>query len=114
MQILLTTSPDVLKFLSKKVKNFFIPNPADQSFETLNNFNHDCSNDVFFALSHGVHRGNLKMRTNDDREKFLKKLIEISKNIKFDTFGINNIQPIWADQYFKTLNDSPCFRLILS
>ena len=102
----ITTSPDVLKFLSKKVKNFFIPNPADQSFETLNNFNHDCSNDVFFALSHGVHRGNLKMRTNDDREKFLKKLIQISKNIKFDTFGINNIQPIWADQYFKTISNS--------
>jgi len=102
----MTTSPDVLKFLSKKVKNFFIPNPADQSFETLNNFNHECSNDVFFALSHGVHRGNLKMRTNDDREKFLKKLIEISKNIKFDTFGVNNVQPIWADQYFKTISNS--------
>ena len=102
----LTTSPDVLQFLSKKVKNFFIPNPADQSFETLNNYNHDCSNDVFFALSHGVHRGSLKIRTNDDREKFLKKLIEISKNIKFDTFGINNIQPIWADQYFKTISNS--------
>jgi glycosyltransferase involved in cell wall biosynthesis len=102
----LTTSPDVLKFLSKNVKNFFIPNPADLSFETLNNFKHDCSNDVFFALSHGVHRGRLKMRTNDNREKFLKKLIEISKNIKFDTFGINNIQPIWADQYFKTISNS--------
>ena len=102
----LTTSPDVLQFLPKKVKNFFIPNPADQSFETLNNYNHDCSNDVFFALSHGVHRGSLKMRTNDDREKFLKKLIAISKNIKFDTFGINNIQPIWADQYFKTISNS--------
>ena len=46
------------------------------------------------------------MRTNDDREKFLKKLIEISKNIKFDTFGINNVQPIWADQYFKTISNS--------
>ena len=102
----LTTSPDVLKFLSKNVKNFFIPNPADLSFETLNNFKHDCTNDVFFALSHGVHRGRLKMRTNDNREKFLKKLIEISKNIKFDTFGINNIQPIWADQYFKTISNS--------
>ena len=78
----ITTSPDVLKFLSKKVKNFFIPNPADHSFETLNNFNHDCSNDVFFALSHGVHRGSLKMRTNDDREKFLIKLISNFKKYK--------------------------------
>ena len=102
----LTTSPDVLNFLSKKVKNYFIPNPADQSFETLNNFNHDCSNDVFFALSHGVHRGSLKMRTSDDREKFLARLIEISKNVKFELFGINNVQPIWADQYFKTISNS--------
>ncbi len=102
----LTTSPDVLSFLSKKTKNYFIPNPADFSFETLNNFNHDCSNDVFFALSHGVHRGSLKLRTSDDREKFLIKLINITKNVKFDIFGINNIQPIWADQYFKTISNS--------
>ena len=102
----LTTSPDVLNFLSKKTKNYFIPNPADFSFETLNNFNHECSNDVFFALSHGVHRGSLKLRTSDDREKFLIKLINITKNVKFDIFGINNVQPIWADQYFKTISNS--------
>ena len=102
----LTTSPDVLNFLSKKTKNYFIPNPADFSFETLNNFNHECSNDVFFALSHGVHRGSLKLRTSDDREKFLIKLINITKNVKFDMFGINNVQPIWADQYFKTISNS--------
>ena len=102
----LTTSPDVLNFLSKKTKNYFIPNPADFSFETLNNYNHECSNDVFFALSHGVHRGSLKLRTSDDREKFLIKLINITKNVKFDMFGINNVQPIWADQYFKTISNS--------
>ena len=102
----LTTSPDVLNFLSKKTKNYFIPNPADFSFETLNNFNHECSNDVFFALSHGVHRGSLKLRTSDDREKFLIKLINITNNVKFDIFGINNVQPIWADQYFKTISNS--------
>ena len=67
----ITTSPDVLKFLPKSVENFFIPNPSDPSFETLNNFNHSCSNDVFFALSHGVHRGQLKSRSSDDREKFI-------------------------------------------
>ncbi len=102
----LTTSPDVLNFLPKNVENYFIPNPADKSFETLNNFNKNCYNDVFFALSHGVHRGNLKLRTTDDRELFVKKLIDISNNVKFDIFGINNIQPIWADQYFKTISNS--------
>ena len=84
--------------------NFFIPNPSDPSFETLNNYKKDCTNDVFFALSHGVHRGNLKSRSNDDREIFIKKLILNTKNIKFDIFGINNIQPIWAEQYFRTIS----------
>ena len=102
----ITTSPDVLKFLPKSVENFFIPNPSDASFETLNNFNHSCSNDVFFALSHGVHRGTLKSRSRDDREKFLTKLMKISKNTKFDIYGLNNVQPIWANQYFKTISNS--------
>tara|TARA_B100001029_G_C14991047_1_gene412077 strand:+ start:326 stop:1063 length:738 start_codon:yes stop_codon:yes gene_type:complete len=102
----ITTSPDVLRFLPKEVKNYFIPNPSDLSFETLNNYKYDCSNDVFFALSHGVHRGSLKSRTVDDREIFIKKLIERSKDIKFDIFGINKVQPIWADQYFKTISSS--------
>ena len=102
----LTTSPDVLSFLPKNVKNYYIPNPADESFETLNNYNKNCSNDVFFALSHGVHRGNLKSRVTDNREVFVKKLMSKTENVKFDIFGINNIQPIWADQYFKTISNS--------
>ena len=102
----ITTSPDALNFLPKNVNNYFIPNPSDLSFETLNNYKYDCSNDVFFALSHGVHRGSLKSRTIDDREVFIKKLIEKSKDIKFDIFGINKVQPIWADQYFKTISNS--------
>jgi len=102
----ITTSPDVLNFLPKNVQNFFIPNPSDESFETLNNYQYNCSNDVFFALSHGVHRGSLKLRAYDDREKFITKLINKAKDIKFDIFGINKVQPIWADQYFKTISNS--------
>ena len=102
----LTTSPEVLGFLPNNFQSHFIPNPCDPSMETLNNFNKDCSNDVFFALSHGVHRGKLKGRSTDDREKFIKNLIEKCKNIKFDIFGMNNIQPIWADQYFKNISNS--------
>ena len=55
----LTTSPDVLNFL-KNENSFYIPNPSDKSFEILNNYNKSCNVDVFFALSHGVHRGVLK------------------------------------------------------
>ena len=99
----ITTSPDVLKFLPNTVKNYFIPNPADHSFETLNNFNHPCNIDVFFALSHGVHRGVLKYGKADDRNQFLQKLTKRIPNIKFDLYGLNKRQPVWADHYFKVI-----------
>ena len=102
----LTTSPDAVNFLPNKYESYFIPNPSDQSMETLNNYSKDCSNDVFFALSHGVHRGRLKGRSTDDREKFIKNLIHKCTNIKFDIFGMDSIQPIWADQYFKNISNS--------
>ena len=62
--------------------------------------------DVFFALSHGVHRGKLKSGKVDDRITFLNKLQSITKNTKFDIYGINKIQPIWADHYFKTIENA--------
>jgi len=100
-----TTSPLALDFLKKDNKNFFIPNPSDNSFETLNNFKKSCSIDVFFALSHGVHRGKLKTGKIDDRIIFLKKLKEMTQDVKFDIYGINKVQPIWADHYFKTISN---------
>ncbi len=101
----LTTSPSVLGFLRNQ-KSFFIPNPSDKSFEILNNYNKSCNVDVFFALSHGVHRGVLKTGKSDDRLIFLKKLIENTPDIKFDLYGIEKIQPIWADHYFKTISNA--------
>ncbi len=101
----LTTSPSALNFVPKN-KCFFIPNPSDKSFETLNNFNKSCNVDVFFALSHGVHRGVLKSGKTDDRVNFVNKLINLTPNAKFDVYGINNIQPIWADHYFKTIENA--------
>ena len=101
----LTTSTDVLNFLSKH-KSFYIPNPSDNSFETLNNFNKSCNVDVFFALSHGVHRGVLKSGKTDDRISFLNNLKEKTPNVKFDLYGIDQVQPIWADHYFKTISNA--------
>ncbi|MDA7715195.1 glycosyltransferase [Pelagibacteraceae bacterium] len=101
----LTTSPDVLSFLKNK-KSFYIPNPADDSFETLNNYNKSCNVDVFFALSHGVHRGVLKSGKVDDRILFLKNLRELTPNTNFDIYGIDKVQPIWADHYFKTISNA--------
>ena len=101
-----TTSPSALDFLPQNKKNFYIPNPSDESFETLNNFKKSCNVDVFFALSHGVHRGKLKSGKEDDRIVFLEKLQTITSDVKFDLYGINNVQPIWADHYFKTISNA--------
>jgi len=101
-----TTSPDVLD-LPKNKKIKYIPNPVDESFERLNVFsNNYLIYDVFFALSHGVHRGVLKKGKFDGRESFINKLIEITPNVKFDLYGINNIQPIWADSFYKVIEKS--------
>ena len=102
----LTTSPSALSFLPNKEKCFYIPNPADNSFEILNNFKNSCSVDVFFALSHGVHRGVLKSGKVDDRINFIRKLTDKTPNVKFDIYGLDKVQPIWADHYFKTISNA--------
>jgi glycosyltransferase involved in cell wall biosynthesis len=101
-----TTDPDVLKF-PKKNLIYYIPNPVDKSFETLNNYkNKNLKNDVFFAMSHGVHRGVLKKGKFDERENFLKKLTKKLPNIKFDIYGIDHKEPIWADNFIEILSQS--------
>ncbi len=98
-----TTHPSSLKILKKK-NIFFIPNPVDDTFENLNHFkNKFYKYDLFFALSHGVHRGTLKKGKIDNREFFLKKLINNNSEIRFNFFGIKNHQPIWAEEYKKEL-----------
>ncbi len=100
----LTSDPNSIEF---KIKNsYFIPNPADESFETLDNYNHDCENDMFFAMSHGVHRGILKKNKSDNREKILETLLSKKNEIKFDFYGFNNKQPIWAEHFKNQLSKS--------
>ena len=100
----LTTSPDIL---NKKIDNsYFIPNPCDHSFEILKNYEKNCSHDVFFAMSHGVHRGGLKKGKFDDREIFINKLLLKNKKINFDIYGMNNVQPIWGDNFLDKISNS--------
>jgi glycosyltransferase involved in cell wall biosynthesis len=100
----LTTDPSILK---KKINNsYFIPNPADHSFEILKNYEKNCTNDVFFAMSHGVHRGLLKKGKHDDREIFINKLINKNRYIKFDVYGMNNVQPVWGDNFLSKISNS--------
>ena len=77
-----TTDPKTLN-LPKKIPIFYMPNPVDESFETLKNFNSsNLSNDVFFAMSHGVHRGVLKIGKIEDLiETFPEHSIELQKII---------------------------------
>tara|TARA_Y100001960_G_scaffold313645_1_gene376901 strand:- start:881 stop:1465 length:585 start_codon:yes stop_codon:yes gene_type:complete len=83
-----------------------MPNPCDHSFEVLENYNKDSENDIFFAMSHGVHRGQLKKGKIDDREVFLNKLIERNKDVKFDIYGMKNIQPIWGSEFIERISNS--------
>ncbi len=100
----LTTDP---KALSIKIKNaHFMPNPADKSFEVLDNYKKNCEFDVFFAMSHGVHRGQLKKGKDDDRETFINRLIKKNDKLSFDVYGMNNVQPIWADQFISKIANS--------
>ena len=101
----ITTSPDCVDFLKNKEKCFYIPNPSDISIDNLEIYNNDCQNDVFFAMSHGVHRGTLKTGKTDYRDNFLKKLIN-NNEIKFDFYGINNTQPVWAQKFLDTISNS--------
>jgi hypothetical protein len=101
-----TTDPKSLK-LNKKHKIYYLPNPVDESFETLKNYqNNNFNNDVFFAMSHGVHRGILKRGKFDERENFINKLIKLTPDIRFDLYGMNGIQPIWADNYLNAISQS--------
>ena len=100
----LTTDPNAL---SKKLDNsFYIPNPCDRSFEILKNYENKCEFDIFFAMSHGVHRGGLKKGKTDDRELFINKLIKNNSNINFDIYGMNNVQPIWGDNFLHKISNS--------
>ena len=101
-----TTDPKSLK-ISSKNKVFYLPNPVDKSFEVLENYkNKYFNNDVFFAMSHGVHRGVLKRGKFDERETFINRLIKKTPNIRFDLYGMNNIQPIWADDFLLAISQS--------
>ncbi len=93
--------------IKKEKPIYYIPNPVDESFEKLkNDQNSYLNNDVFFAMSHGVHRGVLKKGKFDEREIFIEKLKKLTPNIKYDLYGMNNNQPIWADNFINKISKS--------
>ena len=101
-----TSDPKSIKFKTTK-PIYYLPNPVDISFEKLKNYeNKYLSKDIFFAMSHGVHRGVLKKGKFDKRESFIKRLQELTPNIKFDLYGMKNNQPIWADNFINKISQS--------
>ena len=56
-------------------------------------------------MSHGVHRGELKKGKIDNREIFINKLIKKNLDIRFDVYGMNNVQPIWGEQFLKRISN---------
>ncbi len=100
----ITTDPRSIDF---NIKNsFFMPNPCDSSLDNLKIYNDKPHNDVFYAISHGVHRGTLRPGKLDERELFIRKLLKICKNVNFDIYGMFNKQPIWGDNFLKILSNS--------
>ena len=82
---------------------------ANENQPRLNveNYNNTSFNkDVFFAMSRGVHRGVLKRGKFDERENFINKLIKVTPNVRFDLYGMNGVQPVWADNFLLAISQS--------
>ena len=102
-----TTSPDVLDFDLNGSNFHYMPIPVDDSVERLKVFElSDPIYDVLFAMSHGVNRGVLKRGKKDGREEFLEMLINDNPTIKFDVYGLNGRQPVWAESFFNVVSKS--------
>ena len=101
-----TTDPMSLNF-KNDYPIYYIPNPVDESFEKLHNYKKNFfNNDVFFAMSHGVHRGVLKSGKFDNREHFINELLKKTQDVRFDLYGMKNKQPIWADNFIRVISES--------
>ena len=100
----ITTHPSVIKSVIKKNKIHFLPIPVDKNIENLKIYENKYRyKDLFFALSHGVNFGGLRSSSNDEREIFLKKLLDKGKGINFHILGINNDKPKWNYDFFKEI-----------
>jgi glycosyltransferase involved in cell wall biosynthesis len=104
-QFFVTTDKNNIHASIPKSKLNFIPVPCSYLSENLNldkTRNHEF--DLFYAVSHGVNRGVLKKNKTDERYNFLKLLMSKSKDLTYNIFGFNNIQPIWGDQFIKEIS----------
>ena len=102
----ITTHPSVIRNKVKSDNFHFLFVPVDKNIECFDAYNMRPSNDLFYAMSHGVNRGILKKGTEDNRVKFLDKLIKKIPNIKYDFYGFSNRQPIWGNDFNNAITNS--------
>ena len=102
----ITTHPSIIKnkVNSKNLHFFFIP--VDKNIERFDVFKMNPKKDLFYAMSHGVNRAILKEGMEDNRVKFLDKLVKKIPNIKYDFYGFSNKQPIWGNNFNKNIINS--------
>jgi len=101
----ISTHPDDIENKNKRIQYHFLPTPADRNIEKLDVYNNkNFTHDVFFAMSHGVNRGNLKTGKIDERETILNKLIELNKNLKFDIYGYKDRYPVWSESFYEAIS----------
>ena len=99
-----TTHPSEIYTTIKKNKINFFPILADPNIENLKIYeNKNRFKDLFFALSHGVNYGKLKRGRKDEREIFIKELLNRYENINFNILGIANEPPKWNYSYYREL-----------
>ena len=102
----LTTHPEVIKTIIDKEKLHYLPIPADRSVEFLELYKSKIkTNDLFFAYSHGVNYGKLKINNSDERISFLNKLKNKLKE-RFLILGNDFSQPKWNFDLYDELSKS--------
>ena len=103
----ISTHPDDITIKNKNVNYQFLPTPVDKNIEKLNVYNNSIfTHDVFFAMSHGVNRGNIKSGKIDEREVFIKKILKLNKDIKFDIYGYKQRNPVWSEDFYRAISNS--------
>ena len=103
----ITTNPLVVNLPKKYSKNVhYFMTPVDKNIECFDVFRLNPENDIFYAMSHGVNRATLKVGKTDNRVVFLEKLINKINGIKYDFYGIGKQEPVWGNEFYKSLLNS--------
>ena len=103
----ISTHPDDVSKKNSRIRYHFLPTPVDRNIEKLSIYNsNNYTYDVFFAMSHGVNRGKVKSGKKDERESFIKELIDLNKDVKFDIYGYKDRNPVWSESFYSAISRS--------